>query len=273
MGPARHHVRVTEPPDRPRRLLVAVAHPDDETFGAGSLIAHEAQAGVEVTVLCATRGEAGQPPDWLTPDQDLGEVRAAELHRAADVLGAARVVLLDFADSDMTGDMPAGALAAVALDDVVAQVRDVLADVGPDCVVTLDPTNGDGHRDHVRMGEATISACADQPDLPVYIWSLPRPLLQRWFDELARSRPDAGHLALDLDVAGVGRTENDVTTVLDTAPLADVRRRAVAEHASQKPPFADMPDELTDEFLSRDVLVRVQPAWTGGSRETGLRYR
>ena len=37
-----------------------VAHPDDETFGAGSVIASLAAAGVEVVVCCATRGEMGE---------------------------------------------------------------------------------------------------------------------------------------------------------------------------------------------------------------------
>ena len=40
------------------RLLVTVAHPDDETFGAGSAIALAAEHGAHVTVCCATRGEA-----------------------------------------------------------------------------------------------------------------------------------------------------------------------------------------------------------------------
>jgi LmbE family N-acetylglucosaminyl deacetylase len=33
-------------------MLVVVAHPDDETFGTGSVIAHEAARGVHVIVCC-----------------------------------------------------------------------------------------------------------------------------------------------------------------------------------------------------------------------------
>jgi N-acetyl-1-D-myo-inositol-2-amino-2-deoxy-alpha-D-glucopyranoside deacetylase len=47
--------------DRKRevRLPVVVAHPDDETFGCGSLLAHAATRQVSTVVVCATRGEAG----------------------------------------------------------------------------------------------------------------------------------------------------------------------------------------------------------------------
>ena len=49
---------MTTAPTRPH-VLVVVAHPDDETFGCGSLLLHAAAAGARTSVLCATRGEAG----------------------------------------------------------------------------------------------------------------------------------------------------------------------------------------------------------------------
>ena len=74
------------------RLHLVVAHPDDETFGCGSLLLHAAAAGVETVVTCATRGEAGEPPagSALGP-AELGRVREQELRSAASVLGVRTV--------------------------------------------------------------------------------------------------------------------------------------------------------------------------------------
>src|ERR687897_1075115 len=171
------------------RLLVVVAHPDDETFGCGSVIALASQQGAEVTVCCATRGEAGEAPSWLSDDQSISEVREAELRAAGDLLGVSRVDVLAFVDSGMGGVPETGTLAAAPDNAVIEAVQDVIVNVGPHVVVTLDPHHGDGHRDHVVIGRATTAACAPMPAIRLYYWALSRPLLTRWFDELARSRP------------------------------------------------------------------------------------
>ena len=57
------------------RLVGIFAHPDDEVFCAGGTLAKYAAAGAEVTVVSATRGEAGQIRDstiatrWFRPGQ------------------------------------------------------------------------------------------------------------------------------------------------------------------------------------------------------------
>src|SRR6478735_2804189 len=107
-------------------MLVVVAHPDDETFGTGSLIAHEAARGVEVVVCCATRGEAGEAPQWLADGQDLGAVREQELRAAAAALGVTRVVVLEFGDSGMAGDMGVDTLAGAPFGSVVEAVGRVV---------------------------------------------------------------------------------------------------------------------------------------------------
>jgi LmbE family N-acetylglucosaminyl deacetylase len=252
------------------RALVVVAHPDDETFGTGSVIASLVAAGVEVVVCCATRGEAGEVLSELPDGADLGAVREAELRAAGAVLGVTRFVLLDYADSDMAGDPAPGTLVAAPLEAVAAAVRTVVEGVDPDLVVTTDPDHGDGHRDHVHIGRATVEACAGRDGTRVYLWVVSRELLRSWFAELARVRPDAGHLTLDLDAAGIGRPHEDVTTVLDVTPFRAVREKAMAQHATQKAPFDGMPAELQDAFLHTDRLVRVQPPWPGGPPERSL---
>jgi N-acetyl-1-D-myo-inositol-2-amino-2-deoxy-alpha-D-glucopyranoside deacetylase len=248
------------------RLLVVVAHPDDETFGTGSLIADAARRGVEVTVCCATRGEAGQD-DSAEPVADLAVARERELREAAAVLGASRVVLLDYADSGMSGPAGAGTLAGAALDDVVAAVAAVVDDVRPDVVVTLDPELGDGHRDHVRIGAATTAAVRGR-DLALYWWCLSRDLMKQWFERLAVEQPDSEHL--DLDAAGMGRPDADMTAVVDVRHLVGLRRQAIAVHVTQRSPFEVMPADLQAAFLEADRLVRVQPAWPGGCPATSI---
>jgi N-acetyl-1-D-myo-inositol-2-amino-2-deoxy-alpha-D-glucopyranoside deacetylase len=249
------------------RMLVTVAHPDDETFGTGSTIAAAVQAGVEVTVCCATRGEAGEA-HGLPPDADLAVVREAELRAAAEVLGVHRVVVLGYGDSGMDGTPAAGSLAAAPTDEVAHRVGGVVADVQPEVVITLDPAGGDGHRDHIAIAQATVQACQASPAVRVYAWTVTRSLLARWFAALENVRPESAHL--DLDRQGLGRPDGDITTVLDVRGFRDVRDRAIRLHASQTTPFDGMPADLRDVFLDFDSLVRLQPPWTGGEIEREL---
>jgi LmbE family N-acetylglucosaminyl deacetylase len=251
-------------------LLLVVAHPDDETFGCGSVIADAAAGGAHVTVCCATRGEAGEcVPGFDLAGRSLADVRVDELRTAGAALGAADVVVLDFGDSGMDGPVAAHTLVGAPLETVVTAVADVVARVDPDVVVTLDPTGGDGHRDHARIAEATTEAVPRwDGGSSLYHWGIPRSLLVRWLEGQREAHPDRGHLALD--EAPIGRPDADFTTRLDVRAHLEARRAAFVLHASQASPFADMPDDLVDAFLSVDHLVRVDPPWTGGATETAL---
>lgn len=77
-----------------RAALAVCAHPDDETFGLGAVLATLLEAGTDVEALCFTRGEAST----LGRADDLREVRQAELDGAARVLGLRRHELLAYPD-------------------------------------------------------------------------------------------------------------------------------------------------------------------------------
>ncbi len=85
-------------------MLVCLAHPDDETFGMGGTLALYARRGVQVYLVCATRGDVGDvDQDLLQGFNSVAERRESELLCAASTLGLAGVYFLGYRDSGMPG--------------------------------------------------------------------------------------------------------------------------------------------------------------------------
>lgn len=239
------------------RLLVVVAHPDDETFGCGSIIATATEAGAHVTVVCATLGDRGETHLALTSDQ-LARQRHRELHLAAGVLGVADVITLGYGDSDFGGEIPAGSLCAADANELTEAVLSTIRLVQPDVVVTLDGC--DGHRDHVAIRDAAVAAVdrerAAGAEIAVFEATLPNQLMRRWLDEMRTVQPDAAYHAID--PAAFGRPDHEVTHVVDARAVLARRELAIAMHVSQGSPFDGLSPALREAFLATDHLVRVR---------------
>src|SRR5674476_870473 len=71
-------------------VLAVISHPDDESFGLGTILDAFVFAGAKVQVLCLTHGQT-----WTLDSApgDLAALRGAGLASAADVLGPTRVSL------------------------------------------------------------------------------------------------------------------------------------------------------------------------------------
>jgi N-acetyl-1-D-myo-inositol-2-amino-2-deoxy-alpha-D-glucopyranoside deacetylase len=233
------------------RLLVVVAHPDDESFGCGSVLARAADRGDETFVLCATRGEAGSS---RVDTDDVGAVREAELRAAADLLEVSSVRLLDHSDSGMDGPPSPGALVSADPVHVAAEVRAFIDEVRPDVVVTLDAS--DGHRDHAAIRDATLAAVDSASAVPVatYLWCLARSSMATWADHLRANGTGDAYLA----VGDLGTPDDEITTVLDGRPHLARRWAAIRAHASQASPYDDLPPALQEDFLATDRLRLVR---------------
>ncbi|HRX04212.1 MAG TPA: PIG-L family deacetylase, partial [Anaerolineae bacterium] len=59
------------------RIVGLFAHPDDE-LSVGGTLARYAAGGAQVTLVCATRGEAAtiySPPEYGATRENLGQIR------------------------------------------------------------------------------------------------------------------------------------------------------------------------------------------------------
>jgi LmbE family N-acetylglucosaminyl deacetylase len=140
---------VEEAPVSARRLLGVFAHPDDEVFCAGGTMARAAEAGAEVMVVSATRGERGQIRDPAAATRrTLGAVREYELRTAAAELGVRRVQVLAYADGTLQRHRP----------PLGAAIADIIRQFDPDAVITFGADGGYGHPDHVAISELTTKA-------------------------------------------------------------------------------------------------------------------
>jgi LmbE family N-acetylglucosaminyl deacetylase len=81
-------------------VLIVAPHPDDETLGAGGLIAHLRDSGIEVLIAAVTDGENAYGAD----SHGLGEVRAEEQTAALARLGVTEESIVRFrlCDSDVS---------------------------------------------------------------------------------------------------------------------------------------------------------------------------
>lgn len=121
-------------------ILSIWAHPDDESFCAGALLAAAVQNGQRVAVITATRGDAGKTADesrW--PQHRLGEIREQELKRSLRILGINEHYWLEYAD---------GQLENVNQGEAAVKLAAILQLIKPDTIISFGADGITGHPDH-----------------------------------------------------------------------------------------------------------------------------
>lgn len=119
-------------------ILVFGAHPDDAELGAGGTIAKEIARGKKVGIIDLTRGELGT--------RGTAEIRDKEAQKAAEILGLAVRVNMEFKDGFFRNDT----------DHQMALIRQIRR-FQPDIV--LCNAIEDRHIDHARGSSLVSDAC------------------------------------------------------------------------------------------------------------------
>lgn len=262
-------------PTTDRHLLVAVAHPDDETFGMGGTMARYAADGWNVTVVCATRGEVGEisDPSLATP-QTLGQVREQELRSACRLLGVEDVRFLGYRDSGMEGtpeNADARALCNADPARVTADFAAAIRDTRPSAILTWDPSGGYGHPDHRAVHHCVTAAfeqaaATTQPPASLYYMALPVHLFEEIAADLARQGIEWGSEGMRERAQELPHLP--ATTEIDVAAYVDRKFAAFQEHRTQvtaDSPFERISPELRRRFAATEHFYRAEPKWLEGA--------
>lgn len=261
-----------------QRLLAVFAHPDDEAFGTGGTLARYAAAGVDIALVCATRGEVGEIADesLATPDT-LGQVREKELVCAADILGVRDVVFLGYRDSGMAGTTDNGnsdAFVNAPAEEVVSQLVGIIRRVRPQVIVTFEPNGGYGHPDHIAVHRHTLAAFhaaanpfryAEQGEAwqasRLFYTAIPRSFFLEMRDRLVAAGVDTSEFAR-FEEDGIGWPDDQVNVVVDVAEEIEAKWAALNCHRTQFGPnnlFRRLSDEEIQQMLGREYFALAWP--------------
>jgi LmbE family N-acetylglucosaminyl deacetylase len=120
-------------------ILSIWAHPDDETYLAGGIMALAAANRQRVVCVSATYGEHGTDDPGTWPPERLRRIRRWESAAAMAVLGVTEHRWLDYPDGSLAGLDPG---------PPVARIQQLLAEIRPDTILTFGPDGTTFHPDH-----------------------------------------------------------------------------------------------------------------------------
>ena len=200
-------------------VLFSFAHPDDESFCGAGLAGWCAAHNAPVTLVCATRGDAGKAgeKDRSGAPDDVGAARALELAAAARILGIKDVELWDFGDKR---------LSETKVEEIRPKLAAAIRRCQPDVVLTFDPNGFNLHVDHIAISRFTSDAIAAAADPRWYPDAGPAHAVRRllWTSPLppwaaSRSRQPTAEPGVDF--------------LLDITPWREMKRGALRAHRTQ----------------------------------------
>jgi N-acetyl-1-D-myo-inositol-2-amino-2-deoxy-alpha-D-glucopyranoside deacetylase len=254
-------------------LLAVFAHPDDEAFSSAGTLSHYADRGVDVHLLCSTRGEAGKITDpSLEGTTDLGALREQELRDACKIMGIHPPQFMGYHDSGrlerLRRDDRQASINADPL-EVEAKVRACIAELQPDVLLTFDPHGGYGHPDHLVVQQATTAAfyssgLVANPPRRMFFTAFPVEMARQMFAGNASPTP-----GLDPEIYGV--SDDTIAVSMNIAAYRERKLAALAAHRTQtglNSRMGQLKPEEREAMMAR--MVDVERFALGGVRGHAL---
>ncbi len=249
-----------------------------------------ASRGVDVHLICATNGEAGEvKPEFLQDYEHVRQLRLNELRCATKILGLKDVHLLGFRDSGMAGspdNQHPEALAAAPIHEVATKITTLIRKIRPQVILTFDPQGGYHHPDHIAVHRATVEAFNAAGDPNRHPYGLPsfKPqklyyhvLSRRYLRIIVRMLPIFGidprrwGRNADIDLVEIASHSFPIHARIDIRSVAEIKSKAAACHQSQSgPPSSGFLGWLTRLTAGHETYMRAHPTAPKGLLERDL---
>lgn len=262
-------------PQQINNLVVIFAHPDDEGAIAGTL-AHYANQGSNIKLVCATRGEVGEisDPALATPDT-LGEVREQELIRACKVLGVTDIEFLDYKDSGMQGTKENEDPKAYINADpkqVIQKLKKIITDHTAEVVITFEPFGWYGHPDHRATSEWVTKTVTELnniaqdtktgKEVELYYSVIPFSKYEEMINKaISQGLLEKNPFDIEIPKDKINEAENLITHQLEVYDFYDLKTLSSKEHKTQfgeEGMFDQIPDELLKEVSRFEFFAKVE---------------
>ncbi len=264
-------------------LMAVHAHPDDEASSTGGVLALYAEQGIRTVVVTCTNGEFGDAPGQVKPgddghdEEEVAQLRLAELRQSCKILGVSHLELLGYHDSGMPDweykDRP-DAFCNVPLDQVADRIAGLIAQYQPQIVISYDDKGMYQHPDHVHAAQAAAAAVAKSGTPAKFYQTAMRPSSWRkiWaaLRELGVEAPD--RQVTPEQERQMAESEAAITTSVDIRPVLERKREALFAHASQiqESWFSKIPPEIAEEAFGYETFVRAVDTTGAPLPETDL---
>ena len=257
-------------------LVCFHAHPDDEAIATGGLMAKAAARGHRVVLVCATRGEHGEPVEGVLIEGELlGDRRSVELAQACKILGAEPPRFLGYEDSGMVGEATntnPNAFWQADHHEAVGRLTAILEEVEADVLTIYDDHGGYGHPDHIMVHRIGKAAAEVASVANVFEATMNRDSI-RAFMEMAGDDVDLDVDDDEIDVETMGTAEADISYQIDSPEFIGLKRESMLAHRSQIGPdsfFLQMPDEAFELAFGSEWFNVPGATNTGGPTAVDL---
>lgn len=231
-------------------ILSIWAHPDDESFCVGGLLAMAAQKGQRVALVTATHGDAGKTADQARwPQEKLSSIREEELSHALQALGVSEHYWLDYTD---------GSLAAQNMDEAVEKLAAIIESVRPQTVFSFGPYGLTGHPDHQTIHVWTKAALERTDSAAVFYSAIE---LTELHDSPACQKCHQ-KFNIYLDDKRPPTIEKDEADLLFEIPadIQRLKRQSIEAHQSQMSDMLADPDgrEYIEAVCCNEAFLKVE---------------